>query len=81
VDIDLSSGDETTHWPVHDASVNPKVPAVDDARNVGAISAESITLGSIMVRSRSPSLVLLIRSPMYHPLVGVAKNVYTLLLV
>jgi hypothetical protein len=43
VDIVLFSGDEATHSPATDVPANPKVPAVDDTKNVGAISAKATT--------------------------------------
>jgi hypothetical protein len=47
-DIDLSSGDEVAHLPASDVRANPKVPAVDDVGNVGAISAKAITPGPVV---------------------------------
>jgi hypothetical protein len=43
VDIVLFSGNEATHSPATDVPANPKVPAVDDTKNVGSISAEATT--------------------------------------
>jgi hypothetical protein len=41
VDIVLFIGDEARHSPATDVPTNLKVPAADDNKNVGAISAEA----------------------------------------
>jgi hypothetical protein len=41
VDVVLSSSDEAAHSPTPDASTDPKVSAVDDAANMGAISIKA----------------------------------------
>jgi hypothetical protein len=81
VDIDLSSGNEIARSLVPDVLVNPKVPAADDAKNVGAISAAATPPGLIEADApEKPKTSATDRVPAVPPLVGMAKSAYTLLL-
>jgi hypothetical protein len=81
MDINLSSDDETMHLLVPDAPADKKVPAGDDIGGEGATSVEPIAPSLIGSGApKKPNLLPLIGSLLSHPLAGVAKNTYMLLL-
>jgi hypothetical protein len=82
VDVDLSSGVESTCLTAPDASADLKMQATNDAKKVGAISAEAAAPGP-MIADAPKKLRLFLppnRFPLHHPLAGVAESAYTLLL-
>jgi hypothetical protein len=81
VGVDLSSGVESTCLTAPDALADLKMQAANDAKKVGAISAEAAAPGPMIAdapKKLKPSTAEPV--PIAPPLAGVAESAYTLLL-